>query len=118
VTQRTPLSEIEKSIAAKVASASFPPGTASKRFARNIGDGYVNELSSKGRRFLAFVAHRFRRQYRLTSAELDWVAEWLTYEEYEVPAAPAPQEEPTLPGIMAKEPEQMTLSEVYGEIHV
>ena len=48
--QRTPLTDFEKSIAAKLCSASFPPGTASKRFVRNLGDGYINikELSDKG----------------------------------------------------------------------
>lgn len=106
---RTPLSDLEKSIAVKVAGASFPPATASKRFARNLGDGYVKELSSKGRRFLAFVAHRFRRQYSLTSAELDWISEWLTYEEWEVPAAPKPIPDPTLPGVVEPEPEQIEM---------
>lgn len=77
---RTPLSAVEKSIAAKVATANFPPGTASKRFARNLGNGYVKDLSDKGRKFLAFVANRYRRQYPLSKDEWAWINEWLAWE--------------------------------------
>ena len=73
---KSPLSEVERSIAAKLGQASFPPATASKRFARNLSDGYVKELSDKGRRFMAYVTHRFRRQYSLTAEEQAWVNEW------------------------------------------
>jgi len=104
---RTPLTEIEQGIAKKFGYASFPPGTASKRFAKDLADGYVKELSPRGRRFMAFVAHRYRRQYTLTSAELDWIAEWLLYEEWEVPAAPKPVPEPNLPGIVEEPATQM-----------
>ena len=76
---RTPMTELEKSIAAKVASARFPPGTASKRFARDLGSGYIRELSPRGRRFLAFVAHRYRRQYSLSSEELQWIEQWISW---------------------------------------
>ena len=106
---RTPLTDIEAGIAKKIGGASFPPATASKRFAQNLADGYVKELSPRGRRFMAFVAHRYRRQYSLTSAELDWISEWLSYEEYEIPAAPKPVEEPALPGIIEPSPEQIEL---------
>lgn len=108
----TPLSEIEQEIAKKIGGASYPPGTASKRFAQNCGGGYIKELSPRGRRFMAFIAHRYRRQYTLTSAELDWISEWLQYEEYEVPAAPRPAEEPNLPGIVETTPEQMSFDEM------
>lgn len=73
---RTPLSPLEISIAAKIGSATFPPATASKRFARNLRDGYIKELSEKGRAFMAYVAHRFRRQYQLTEEEQAWVNDW------------------------------------------
>lgn len=78
--KRTPLTELEHSILAKLSLARFPPATASKRFASDLASGYVKELSSKGRKFLAYVVHRFRRQYVLTSAEQGWVDEWLNAE--------------------------------------
>ena len=74
---RTPLTELEQSIARKLITASFPPYSASKRFARNLADGYIKELSDKGRAFMAYVVHRFRRQYVLTEEEQRWVNEWL-----------------------------------------
>lgn len=74
---RAPLSEIEQSIVRKLAGARFPPGTASKRFAGGLIDGHIRELSDRGRTFLAFVVHRFRRQYVLDEAEQSWVTEWL-----------------------------------------
>jgi hypothetical protein len=73
----TPLSDLEKGLAAKVAGASFPPGTASKRFARNLEGGYIRELSDKGRMFFAYVADRFRRQYSVTPEERQWINNWL-----------------------------------------
>jgi hypothetical protein len=89
---RTPLSGVELSIVAKLGRASFPPATASKSFARNLCDGYVKELSSRGRRFLAFVAHRFRRQYSLSEEEKRWVAEWINHEEAPSPIVEEPKE--------------------------
>lgn len=74
---RTLLSEIEQSIAAKLCTARFPAYSASKRFARDLGDGYVRELSDKGRKFMAYIVHRFRRQYTLTQEEQAWVDDWL-----------------------------------------
>lgn len=70
----SPLSDLEKSIYRKVSGASFPPATASKRFMQ--GDPELVKLSDKGRRFMAFVANRFRRQYVLTEEEWAWVREW------------------------------------------
>lgn len=70
----TELSELEKAIYRKVASASFPPATASKRFMQGNPD--LLKLSDKGRRFMAFIAHRFRRQYVLTAEEQEWVDQW------------------------------------------
>lgn len=77
---RTPLTDLEKSIAKKLVGARFPPYSASKRFARDLGDGYIKELSDKGRAFMAYVVHRFRRQYTLTSDEQMWVDQWLKRE--------------------------------------
>jgi hypothetical protein len=69
------ITPLEKSIIAKLGSATFPPATASKRFVRDLSSGYIQQLSEKGRAFLAFVAHRFRRQYSLTEEEWAWIRE-------------------------------------------
>jgi hypothetical protein len=87
---KTPLTDLEKRIVAKLEFARFPPGTASKRFAHALNAGYVKELSSKGRRFLAYVAHRFRRQYPLFDDEKAWIAEWIDYKEEPPPAKVKP----------------------------
>jgi len=79
---KTPLTEIERSIVEKLSHARFPPATASKRIVRDLASGRVQNLSGRGREFLAFVAHRFRRQWKPTAAELAWVRAHL--------AAPAP----------------------------
>ena len=88
----TPLTELEQSIARKIAGASLPPYSASKRFGRDLGSGYIKQLSSRGRAFMAFVAHRFRRQYVLTEDEIRWVNEWIHYEE----SKPAPVVKPEI----------------------
>jgi hypothetical protein len=88
LSDRTPLTELEKRLVRKLAGASFPPATASKRFARDLGSGYVTQLSDRGRRFLAFVVHRFRRQYKLEPDESAWLETWL-----EPPAPPELPEE-------------------------
>jgi hypothetical protein len=101
---RTPLTDIESAIVAKLVTARFPPYSASKRFARDLGAGYVKELSPKGRKFLAYVVNRFRRQYALTDEQQAWVAEWLNWSEPVQPAvplvvcrAPEPVPDPQIP---------------------
>jgi len=69
------ITELERGIIKKLARATYPPATASKRFVRDLSSGYISQLSEKGRAFLAFVAHRFRRQYELTQEEWIWVHE-------------------------------------------
>ena len=73
----TPLTDLEKSVAEKLASARMPPATASKRFARELASGCLTRLSDRGRKFMAYVANRFRRQYQLSKDERDWVDRWL-----------------------------------------
>lgn len=70
----TPLSDLEKSIYRKVQTARFPPATASKSFMQ--GDADVIRWSDRGRVFFGYIAHRFRKQYRLTEEEWAWVNEW------------------------------------------
>jgi hypothetical protein len=73
----TPLTDFEKVLIAKVGAARFPPYTASKRFAQDLSSGHIVRLSDKGRSFLAYIAHRFRRQYRLSEDEQAWIKLWL-----------------------------------------
>jgi hypothetical protein len=73
----TPLSDFEKALAAKVCGASMQAFSASKRFARDFNAGHTRQLSDKGRGFLAFVAHRYRRQYQLSQEEQAWVKQWI-----------------------------------------
>lgn len=80
-TPTTPLTGLEKAIYRKVQTARFPPATASKRFMQ--GDAELIKLSDKGRAFLAYIAHRFRRQYILTEEELTWVAKMSASHEVE-----------------------------------
>lgn len=80
MTDRSPITDLEWCIIRKLSGASFPPGTASKRFVRDLAGGYIKQLSPRGRRFLAYVANRFRRQYQLTESEWTWIHEWLNYE--------------------------------------
>lgn len=88
MTDRTPLTDLEQAIAAKLYTARFPPYSASKRFARDLEAGCIKALSSKGRRFLAYVVNRFRRQYALTEEERAWVAQWINWQDEKVPAVP------------------------------
>lgn len=77
----TPISEFERELARTVGEASFPPATAAKRFIHSL-NGYngakIENLSAGGRWFLAFIAHRFRRQYRLTPEQWQWVNDRLS----------------------------------------
>jgi len=92
-----PLSEIERSIASKYSRANFPPATAAKRLARDLGSGHIQQLSDKGRAFLAYCVNRYRRQVSLTVEETEWVQFWLSWQE---PPPPLP---PSLMRFLAKE---------------
>jgi hypothetical protein len=85
--ERTPLNELEQRIAAKYSRANFPPATAAKRLARDLGSGHVGQFSDKGRAFLAYCVNRYRRQYELTIEETAWVKQWLGWKE---PPPPLP----------------------------
>jgi hypothetical protein len=73
--ERTEINALERGIIAKLATATYPPATASKRFVRDLSTGYIKQLSERGRAFLAHVAHRFRRPYELTQEEWAWIRE-------------------------------------------
>lgn len=70
----TALTGLEQSIYRTVQTANFPPATSSKRFMQ--GDADKVRLSDKGRAFLAYIAHRFRRQYRLSDEQWEWIIRW------------------------------------------
>ena len=86
----SPITDLEAGIIRKFCGASFPPGTASKRFARDLSAGYIKQLSPRGRRFLAYIANRFRRQYRLSESEWVWVRERLEWKPEPMPVLPEP----------------------------
>ena len=75
--EKAPLTELEKAIVQIVSRARFPPATAAKRFIGDRAAGRIRELSDRGRGSLAFIAHRFRRQYRLEADQWAWVREWM-----------------------------------------
>lgn len=71
--EKSPLSELERSIVSVVCGASFPPATAAKRFIMRLAGKEIQYLTPRGRWFLAYIAHRFRRQYALTVEQWQWV---------------------------------------------
>lgn len=70
-----PISDFELRLACDVSRATFPAGSAPKRFIRDISA--QTKLSDRGRCYLAYIANRFRRQYSLTPDQWAWVNEWL-----------------------------------------
>lgn len=71
-----PISEFELALVKTVRRATFPVGSAHKRFIRDTSEH--SKLSDRGRWFLASIAHRYRRQYRLSTEQIQWVNEWLS----------------------------------------
>ena len=72
---RTPVSMVEASIITKLQGrVSFPPGHAHKRFIYRLTE--KSELSDRGRAYLAFIAHRYRRQWTASQDELEWIVQW------------------------------------------
>ena len=77
MSDKTPISEFEAALIATVNQATFVPNTGPKRFIRDCASGHITQLTPNGRWYLAFVAHRFRRQYQLTSEQWQWINERL-----------------------------------------
>ena len=73
---RTPLTEIELGLVQKLARVRFPPATAVKRFSLDLINGHIGQLSDEGRKFMARIVHRFRRQYELSELEQEWLKRW------------------------------------------
>lgn len=75
--EKTPMSEFERELVEKIyANTTFVPGTGPKRFIRECAKGKPL-LTERGRNYLAFIAHRFRRQYQLSADQRAWVNERL-----------------------------------------
>lgn len=72
-----PITDFERQIITTVSRATFIPGTGPKRFIRDCYSGHIKQLTEKGRWYLAFIAHRFRKQYALTAEQMAWVTEQL-----------------------------------------
>jgi hypothetical protein len=74
--QKAQIEPIEWLIVFKMqTNVTFPPATGPKRFINRLT---VNsELSDEGRRYLAYCAHRFRRQWTATAEEFAWIVQWL-----------------------------------------
>lgn len=72
---RSPIQPIEWSIANKMqCQVTFPVGSAHKRFVRGLSE--KSQLSDRGRAYLAYLAHRYRRQWQGTTEELEWLVRW------------------------------------------
>lgn len=72
---RTPMTLTEMMIVDKIQQhVRFPPATSPKRFIRRLT--MQSELSDRGRQYLAWIAHRFRRQWQPTEEEFAWIVTW------------------------------------------
>jgi hypothetical protein len=72
--KRTPMTDLEWGMVSKLKGASQQAASAGKRFIRILGR--KSQLSEAGRRFLAELFHRYRRQYKTTNEETLWLKEW------------------------------------------
>jgi hypothetical protein len=59
------------------ASVTFVPGTSHKRFILGLTEH--SQLSPGGRKCLAFIAHRYRRQWKASGEELEWIDHWNSF---------------------------------------
>jgi hypothetical protein len=75
----TPMDAIEQGIVRKLqANVSFLPGYSHKRFVNGLHPE-KSQLSDRGRAYLAFIAHRYRRQWKATHEEFCWIVRWASY---------------------------------------
>lgn len=75
VKQRAPINPLELGLVEKMAQqVRFPVGSAHKRFVHNLGEH--SQLTDGGRRYLAFIAHRYRRQFKANEEEQGFIAKW------------------------------------------
>jgi hypothetical protein len=75
---RTSMNEIEWTIVRKLQGhVTFPPGHSHKRFILGLNE--YSRLSDRGRNYLAYIANRYRRQWKTTHEEFAWIVQWCTY---------------------------------------
>jgi hypothetical protein len=73
------MTEVEQSIVQKLQShVTFVPASAHKRFIRDLIPG-KSQLSDRGRNYLAYIANRYRRQWRATDEEFEWIVRFQSY---------------------------------------
>jgi len=73
VKDRSPISDLELSIVRALQNrVTFPPGSSHKRFVHRLSDRSV--LSDRGRQYLAYIAHRYRRQWTSDFKQSVWIA--------------------------------------------
>ena len=73
------MDEIERGIVRKMqASVTFVPGSSHKRFVRDMNPD-TSQLSERGRQYLAYIANRYRRQWKATHEEFAWIVQWCAW---------------------------------------
>ena len=79
------MDETEQSIVRKLqAHVTFAPASYHKRFIRDLIPE-KSQLSDKGRNYLAYIAHRYRRQWMPSDPEFEWVVRWNAYQRVKQP---------------------------------
>jgi hypothetical protein len=72
------MSDVEMSILTKLQGyVTFVPGSSHKRFI--LGLRVTSHLSARGRNYLAYIAHRYRKQWQASAIELEWIDRWRVY---------------------------------------
>lgn len=75
---RTELTTVELMLIEKLQrSVTFPPGSSHKRFIRGLDQH--SQLSEAGRCYLAYIAHRYRKQWQANDDEFQWMVRWKHY---------------------------------------
>jgi hypothetical protein len=76
---RTPMDAIEQGIVRKLQGyVTFVPASSHKRFIHDLIPDR-SQLSDRGRAYLAYIAHRYRRQWKATHEEFCWIVRWASY---------------------------------------
>ena len=52
----------------------FPHGSSHKRFINRLS--VESQLSSRGRAYLSYIANRYRKQWKASDAEMEWIIRW------------------------------------------
>jgi hypothetical protein len=73
------MSDVEKTVVRHLqAWVTFVPGSSHKRFVLHLNPE-TSQLSDRGRNYLAYIAHRYRRQWTATDEEFEWIVAWNTW---------------------------------------